>query len=92
MKSYKASYFKAHFGAVLDHAGFEPVRIERRGREPSVVIPESKYRALRGRGLPDGERPEAAVSRLRDLALGPEVGLDQSEVDLRSEAILRKHS
>lgn len=92
MKSYKASYFKAHFGAVLDHAGFEPVRIERRGREPSVVIPESKYRALRGQALPDGEHPDTALSRLRELALGPEAGLAQSEADLRSAAIMQKHS
>jgi PHD/YefM family antitoxin component YafN of YafNO toxin-antitoxin module len=92
MKSYKASYFKAHFGAVLDRAGLEPVRIERRGREPSVVIPESKYRALRGQILTGSERPETALSRLKDLALGPEADLGSLPGEPRAAAILQKHS
>lgn len=92
MKSYKASYFKAHFGAVLDRASLEPVRIERRGREPSVIIPESKYRALRGQVATDAENPETAFSRLKDLALGPEADLSHLQTNPRAASILRKHS
>lgn len=92
MKSYTASFFKTHFGAVLDRAGVEPVRIERRGRQPAVLIPESEYRRMQRNTLTDGKDPEAALSRLKALAYGPEAELQRLDADLRAAAILRKHS
>ena len=91
MKSYKASYFKTHFGAVLDRSGVEPVRIERRGREPSVLIPESEYRQMRGLALSGGTDPEAPLERLKSLALGAEADYEKLKSDSRAAAILRKH-
>lgn len=91
MKSYTASYFKTHFGAVLDRAGIEPVRIERRGRQPSVLVPESEFRRMQAQALTSDADPEAALSRLQALAHGPEVDLGQLKDDPRAAAILRKH-
>lgn len=92
MKSYTASYFKTHFGAVLDRAGVEPIRIERRGRESAVLIPESEYREIRSRALSGGEHPDSALERLKALALGPEADLGKLKTDPRAAAILRKHT
>lgn len=92
MKSYTASYFKTHFGAVLDRASLEPIRIERRGRESAVLIPESAYREIRARALSGGEPADAALMRLKTLALGPEADFEQLRSDPRAEAILRKHA
>lgn len=92
MKSYSASYFKTHFGAVLDRAGLEPVRIERRGRESAVLIPESEYRAIRSRALMGGEPSDEALKRLKALADGPEAKLKPLMSDARAAAILRKHA
>jgi len=92
MKSYNASYFKNHFGAVMDRAGMEPVRIQRRGREPAVLIPESEYQALRSRSPSSGQEAGSALSRLKAMALGQEVDSGPLRADPRAEAILRKHS
>ena len=92
MKSYTASYFKTHFGAVLDRAGLEPVRIERRGRESAVLIPESEYREIRRRALTGGEASDAALMRLKTLALGAEAKIKPLKSDPRAAAILRKHA
>lgn len=92
MKSYTASYFKTHFGSVLDRAGLEPIRIERRGRDATVLIPESEYRSLRGRALSAEENPDAALARLEALALGREAAIAPLKADPRSAAILRKHA
>jgi prevent-host-death family protein len=92
MKSYTASYFKTHFGAVLDRASLEPVRIERRGRESSVLIPESEYREIRRWALADGEASDAPLERLKSLALGPEVDITHLRSDPRAAAILGKHA
>ncbi len=92
MKSYTASYFKTHFGAVLDRAGVEPIRIARRGRESAVLIPESEYHEIRSRALLSGDHPDAALARLKTLALGPEADLGKLKSDPRAAAILRKHT
>lgn len=92
MKSFTASYFKTHFGAVLDRAGLEPVRIERRGRESAVLIPESQYREIRRQAMASGDNSDAALERLKALALGPEVGIESLKSDPRAAAILRKHA
>lgn len=92
MKSYTASYFKTHFGAVLDRAGLEPVRIERRGRESAVLIPESEYREIRRRALTGGEPADAALLRLKTLALGTEAEIEPLRSDSRAAAILQKHA
>lgn len=90
MKSYTASYFKTHFGAVLDRAGINPVRIERRGREPAVILPESEYRALSARtGSGDSN---SALERLKSMALGAEADIEAIKSDPRAAAILEKHS
>lgn len=91
MKSFTASYFKTHFGSVLDRAGVEPVRVERRGRDATILIPESEYRAMRNRMRSTETDPDSAMERLRDLAFGPETSLESLETDPRSAAILRKH-
>lgn len=92
MKSYSASYFKTHFGAVLDRAGAEPIRIERRGREAAVLIPESEYREIRSKALSGVEHPDSALARLKALALGPEAKFGHLRSDPRAAAILRKHA
>jgi PHD/YefM family antitoxin component YafN of YafNO toxin-antitoxin module len=91
MKSYTASYFKTHFGAVLDRAGVEPIRIERRGRDSTIIIPESEYRDIRNQALAAGKQPNAALERLRALALGPEAKFKPLKADFRATAILNKH-
>lgn len=92
MKSYSASYFKMHFGAVLDHAGMEAVRIERRGRQAAVIITEAEYRQLRRKASLGNQDPDSAVSRLRSMALGTEVNLSSLKSDPRAQTILQKHS
>lgn len=92
MRSYTASYFKTHFGAVLDRAGLEPVRIERRGREAAVLIPESHYREIHRRALANWDDSNAALERLKALAGGPEAATDALKTDTRASAILRKHA
>lgn len=91
MKSYSASYFKTHFGAVLDRAGVEPVRIERRGRQPSVLIPESEFHRLQASAVTADAHPEAALARLQALSRSPEVVFERLRDDPRAAAILRKH-
>jgi prevent-host-death family protein len=91
MKSYSASYFKTHFGSVLDRAGMEPVRIERRGRRPAVLIPESEYEALKHRMRSKQGDPAAALSRLKSLALGEQADLEKLRSDPRSAIILERH-
>ncbi|MCC5805452.1 MAG: type II toxin-antitoxin system Phd/YefM family antitoxin [Opitutales bacterium] len=91
MKSYSASYFKMHFGSVLDRAGIEPVRIERRGRSPAVLIPESEYKALKHRMRSKQVDPAAALSRLKSLALGEQVDMEKLRFDHRAAVILDKH-
>lgn len=91
MESVKASYFKNHFGAVLDRAGERAVRIERRGREPAVLISEAEYRAMRQRRL-QSEAQQSAMARLRELATGASVDMDRLGADTRASAILKKHS
>lgn len=90
MDSVKASYFKNHFGAVLDRAGERAVRIERRGREPAILISEAEYRAMRQRKLKTGGQ-ESAMGRLRELATGAPIDLNGWEQDPRAAAILKKH-
>jgi PHD/YefM family antitoxin component YafN of YafNO toxin-antitoxin module len=92
MKSYTASYFKTHFGAVLDRAGIAPVRIDRRGREPSVIIPESEYRELKTRARGNTSPSNLALERLKSMALGIEEDIETLKSDTRSAAILKKHS
>ena len=92
MKIYSASFFKTHFGAVLDRAGSEPIRIDRRGRAPTVLIPESEYRELKARALSRGGEQDAAFARLELLASGPEADVEKLRSDPRAGAILRKHS
>jgi PHD/YefM family antitoxin component YafN of YafNO toxin-antitoxin module len=91
MKSYSASYFKSHFGFVLDRAGLEPVRIERRGRRPAVLIPESEYEALKHRMGTNHVDPVAALSRLKSLALGEQADMEKLRADPRSAMILERH-
>lgn len=91
MESVTASYFKNHFGAVLDLAGERAVRIERRGREPAVLISEAAYRAMRQRKLQSGGQ-ESVMARLRELATGAPVDLNRLEQDPRAAAILKKHA
>jgi PHD/YefM family antitoxin component YafN of YafNO toxin-antitoxin module len=91
MKSYSASYFKMHFGSVLDRAGMEPVRIERRGRSPAVLIPESEYQALKHGMRSKQVDPVAALSRLKSLALGEQADMEKLSSDPRASIILGKH-
>lgn len=91
MESVKASYFKNHFGAVLDRAGERAVRIERRGREPAVLISESAYRAMRQRRL-QSDTQQSAMVRLRQLASGEPVNTKALAEDPRAAAILNKHA
>lgn len=91
MESVKASYFKNHFGAIMDRAGERAVRIERRGREPAVLISESAYRAMRQRRL-QSESQQSAMARLRQLATGGSVDINDLSSDARAAAILEKHS
>lgn len=72
LRTYTASYFITHFGAVLDRAGVEPIRIQRRGRKSAVLIAESEYRKIRSRALSGGESSDVAFARLKAMAIGPE--------------------
>jgi prevent-host-death family protein len=91
MESVKASYFKNHFGAVLDRVSERAVRIERRGRAPAILLSESEYRAMRARKLTTLEQRNS-MARLRKLASGEPVALDSLAEDPRAAAILEKHS
>lgn len=77
---------------VLDRAGLEPVRIERRGRESAVIIPESEYRDMRNRAILGGETTDKSLQRLKEMALGPEVQIEALNTNPRAAAILRKHA
>ena len=68
MKPYSSTYLKTHFGAVMDRESLEPVRIERRGRKPAVLIPESKYQELQGNALSGERESESALARLHSTA------------------------
>lgn len=76
----------------MDYAGMEPVRIERRGRDATVLIPESEYRKLRNRIFAGENSPNAALARLKAMALGSEATVKKSKLNARSAAILSKHS
>ncbi|WP_233246047.1 type II toxin-antitoxin system Phd/YefM family antitoxin [Coraliomargarita sinensis] len=92
MDSVKASYFKNHFGAVLDRAGQRAIRIERRGRAPAILISEAEYRAMQQRSLSSADQ-NAAMEGLRALAKQAGVAdLTQMSVDPRAKAILKKHA
>ncbi|MGB0417067.1 MAG: type II toxin-antitoxin system Phd/YefM family antitoxin [Coraliomargarita sp.] len=90
MDSVKASYFKNHFGAVLDRVGKRAIRIERRGREPAVLISEAEYRSMQQLSLATPAKVNA-IQRLRSLASKQSVDLEQLQDDSRAAAILAKH-
>lgn len=56
------------------------------------MIPESEYDEIRKRALSHGESSDAALMRLKKIALGPEVKIEPLMSDLRAAAILRRHS
>ena len=91
MDSVTASYFKTHFGAVLDRAGHEAIRIERRGRSPAVLISEGEYRAMKRRALASSSEQQAALARLGGLAAGAGVDVERLKADPRTAAVLAKH-
>lgn len=91
MESVKASYFKNHFGAVLDRAGQRAVRIERRGRPPAILISEEEYKAIRLHRLRSPDQ-QSAMQRLRALAEQSAANTEAIAEDTRAAAILKKHS
>ena len=92
METVNASYFKTHFGEILGRASQRAVRITRRGRDASVLIPESEYIDLQSKA----SRPSASeVSALRRLQSLADTELEFSDLmaeDPRAKAILAKHS
>ena len=91
MEKVNASYFKTHFGTVLDRATRWPVRIERRGRGAAVLLSEEAYEALQHRAALAVDEEEEALARLAAFAHGNAPDLDSLEEDLRGSAILKKH-
>jgi len=91
MESIKASYFKNHFGAVMDRVSHSAVRIERRGRAPAILLSEAEYRAIRQNKLTTADQKNA-MDRLRALAGSEPVDLERFGDNPRAKAILKKHS
>lgn len=91
MESIKATYFKTHFGAVLDRVGEQAIRIERRGRSPAVLISESQYRTIKQQAMSGSGEQTAALKRLEALASGRSADFDELAGDIRAAAILKKH-
>ena len=91
MESIKASYFKNHFGAVLDRVSQRPLRIERRGRAPAILLSEAEYRAMRERKLTTPEQRNS-MARLRELAATEPPNLSRLADQPRANAIHAKHS
>lgn len=91
MKSVKASYFKTHFGAVLDEASHRVLRIQRRGREATVLLSEQEYTQLKRRSSTSAQEEAEALQRLAVLAEATPVEFGAALQDVRTTAILSKH-
>lgn len=92
MDKINASYFKTHFGSVLDRASREAVRIERRGRGATILMPEEAYESMKHRAALAADDEAAALARLGALAAGDAFDMDKLRKDPRASAVLRKHA
>ena len=92
METLNASYFKTHFGEVLDRSSRRPLRITRRGREAAVLLSEAEYVSLRQKATATSASEKSALKRLQDLASENPVSVDPLLSDPRTAAILAKHS
>lgn len=91
METINASYFKTHFGEVLGRVRRQPVRITRRGDEPSVLLTESEYARLKKLAARPSSSESEALGRLQRLS-NRKPDLEKLAGDLRASAILAKHA
>lgn len=91
METFNASYFKTHFGEVLNRTGRRPLRITRRGREASVLLSESEYLELQRRASRPTAAQVDALQRLQSLAAQKSTDPAGLIHDARAKAILSKH-
>lgn len=91
MKTFNASHVKTHFAQVLNIAEEKPVRVQRRGRTPTVILPESEYLALREKAF-DSEQSlkTKALVRMESWLENPIEFVDLCD-DERAQAIIAKH-
>lgn len=92
METCNASYFKTHFGEVLNKTSRRPLRITRRGREASVLLSEAEYLDLQRRASRPSAAQVDALQRLQTLAAKKAADPAKLSGDSRAEAILSKHS
>jgi len=92
METLNASYFKTHFGEVLNRTNRRALRITRRGREAAVLLSEAEYLELQRRASRPSSAEADALRRLQGLAAKKPASLDNWAHDPRAEAILAKHS
>ena len=92
MEKVSASHFKTHFGDVLDRASHGVLRIERRGRDATVLLSAEAYDALKRQAALAANEEDAAMERLAAFALGEPRPVETLRDDARGSAILNKHT
>lgn len=92
MEKISASHFKTHFGNVLDRASQGALRIERRGRDATVLLSAEAYDSLKRQAALAADEGDAAMERLAAFARGESRPTDALHDDLRGSAILSKHT
>ncbi|MEX2381798.1 MAG: type II toxin-antitoxin system Phd/YefM family antitoxin [Opitutales bacterium] len=91
MKAYTSSFFRAHFGSVMDEMEKGGVLIERRSRKPAVLLPIDEYEKLKAKAAEPGPRKQEALGRMRKwVETPPSPKLKGLANDPRATAILSK--
>lgn len=91
MKTFNASHVKTYFAQVFDVAEETPVRVERRGHLPTIILPESEYQKLKKQfSNIELSRKKNALKRLQKWA---ETSVEHGDIpeDERAKAIIAKH-
>lgn len=70
METVNASYFKTHFGSILDSAAKKSVRIKRRGRQSAILLSEAEFEKIQRQARSASQERKGALERLRHLASG----------------------
>lgn len=92
METVIASYFKTHFGEVLNRANRHALRITRRGREAAILLSEAEYQELQRKASRPSTAQADALKRLQSLAAKKPGSQANLAHDPRAAAILAKHS